>query len=102
MKRPKAKGVKVAKPKAHSDTALVRECVIYAQHIAAYHNGFKADPDGNNATAAPLGSRHETWAYAALAKIAATPATTAEGLPGQSSHLAHGAGRQQRLNRKTR
>src|SRR5205823_2494389 len=63
-----------------NDTALVNECVVYAQSIGALHGGFLADSDGNNEHAAKLGDRHETRAWQALTKITATPATTPEGL----------------------
>jgi hypothetical protein len=54
--------------------------VICAQSIAAFHNGFRADPGGSSDTAAALGDRHVNRARQALTKIAATPATTPKGL----------------------
>jgi hypothetical protein len=63
-----------------AETALIRECVIYAQSVAAWAGGFDADPDGDSAHAAPLGKSHFARAEQALAKISRTPAMTAEGL----------------------
>jgi hypothetical protein len=63
-----------------TNIALIRECVVFAQSIAAYEAGFKADPDGNNAHAAALGNHHLARARQALVKLSHTPATTAEGL----------------------
>jgi hypothetical protein len=62
------------------DTALIRECVIFAQSLGAYAVGFKADPDGDNKHAASLGSFHLDRARQALTKLLRTRATTAEGL----------------------
>jgi hypothetical protein len=63
-----------------NDTRLINECVIYAQSIAAFHDGFKVDSDGNSCHAEALGKRHSNRARQALTKITATPATTPEGL----------------------
>ena len=71
---------KRAATKPASDVALIRECVIYAQSVAAMHKGFKADPDGSSVQAAALGNRYINRAWQALTKIAATPATTPAGL----------------------
>ena len=62
------------------DFALIRECVIYAQAVAAQSAGFAADPTGNNDHASALADIHFERAKAALVKIARTPATTVEGL----------------------
>jgi hypothetical protein len=71
---------KTSQSKKPSDTALIRECVIYAQSVAAVHKGFTADPDGSSVHAAALGDRYNNRAWQALTKIAATPATTPAGL----------------------
>jgi hypothetical protein len=54
--------------------------VIYAQSIAAFHNGFKADSDGNSKHAAPLGAIQNNRAWLALTRVTAMPSTTPEGL----------------------
>jgi hypothetical protein len=66
--------------KLPNDKRLINECVIYAQSIAAFHDGFKVDSDGDNCHAAALGERHRKRAWQALTKITVTPATTPEGL----------------------
>jgi hypothetical protein len=76
----KRRPVKKIQTKPAKDTALIRECVIYAQSIAAFHDGFDADPDGNNCHATALGDRYENRAWQALTKITVTPARTPEGL----------------------
>jgi hypothetical protein len=60
--------------------ALIRECILFVQSVAAYDAGFKADPDGDYAHAARLGDRHLDRASEAFEKISRTPATTTEGL----------------------
>ena len=81
MKRPaKRKAKRSPKARKPSDAALINECVIYAQSIAALHSGFKADPDGNSEHAAKLGDKFSNRAWQALTKIASTPAATPEGL----------------------
>ena len=66
--------------KPPNDTRLINECVIYAQSVAAFRDGFKADPAGDSCHAAALGDRHTNRAQQLLTKITATPATTPEGL----------------------
>lgn len=68
------------KIKRPSDTALIRECIVYAQSVAAFHKDFKADPDGSSDQAAAMGDRYNNRASQALTKIANTPAATPEGL----------------------
>ena len=84
MAKAKAKNIRRSKKriatKPASDTALIRECVIYAQSVAAMHKGFRADPGGSSEIAATLGHKHTSRAWQALTKIAATPATTPLGL----------------------
>lgn len=63
-----------------NDAGLIRDCVAYAQSFAAYHNGFKADPSGNNDFAESLGDKYSARAATSLAKITAMAAKTAEGL----------------------
>ena len=69
-----------AKKQPKKDFALIRECVIYAQSVAAQSAGFAADPTGNNDHASALADIYFKRAEAALLKIARTPATTVEGL----------------------
>lgn len=76
----KTKFAKTMAPRKLNDTPLIRECVVYAQSIAAFQNGFKADPDGNVKYAEPLCSRHSVRAMHAVTKIAATSAATPVGL----------------------
>jgi hypothetical protein len=78
---------KASRQKAISDARLIKECVIYAQEIAAFHAGFTADPDGSSKHAAGLGDRHERRAQQALAKIAAMKASTPEGLQAKARIL---------------
>jgi hypothetical protein len=80
MRRTKAKRTKAAKPRAPSDKALINHCVTYAQSIAAFREGFRADPDGSNEHAAALGARHSARAFQSLTWIASMPAATPEGL----------------------
>ena len=76
------------KPRAapSNDRMLIRQCITYAQAIAAFEAGFKVDPDGSKSNAASLG-RQSARADAALAIIAATQALTAEGLQSKASIL---------------
>jgi hypothetical protein len=52
--------------KPHRYEIIIREAVTYAQAIGAYHNGFKADPDGDNETATSLGKRCDRNAQSIL------------------------------------
>lgn len=70
----------LAQSNAPSDAALIRDCVIYAQAVAAFAGGFEVDPDGDNQTAASLGARHSHRARRALANITVMPAATPQGL----------------------
>lgn len=63
-----------------ADTALIRECVIFAQSVAAYDAGLAADPDRNSVHAERFANQYLGRANEALAKISQTPASTAEGL----------------------
>lgn len=76
----KAKAPRRKATKRPNDTALINECVTYAQSVAAHRAGFDADSDGDNKHAERLGDRHSKRAHQALMKITNTPATTAEGL----------------------
>ena len=85
MKHTKAKAKSLAAPRqkavrSPSDTGLIRDCVVYAQSVAARENGFKADPTGNCDFAAPLGDKYLARASDMLFKIAVKNAKTAEGL----------------------
>jgi hypothetical protein len=64
---------------AADNAAVIRLAVEYAQAVAAWHGGFKADPDGDSTTAAKAG-KHLEQADLALQKLAARPATSAEAL----------------------
>jgi hypothetical protein len=59
------------------DQRLIMECSNYAQSLAAFDAEFSADPDANKVENV---ARHADRAAAALEKIAATPAKTAEGI----------------------
>jgi hypothetical protein len=72
---------------APSDTHLIKECITYAQEIAAFRAGFTADPDSWSKHAADLGNRHESRAKKALAKIATMKASTPMGLDAKASIL---------------
>jgi len=61
-------------------TALIRECVIFAQSVAACDAGFTADPDCDFTHAARFGDQYLDRANEALAKISRTPAKSAEAL----------------------
>ena len=81
MTKSKRKPAKrAAKKQPKKDFTLIRECVIYAQAVAAQSAGFAADPTGNNDHASALADIHFKRAKEALVKIARTPATTVEGL----------------------
>lgn len=67
-------------PKPNHDATIIREAVAYAQAIGAYHNGFKADPGGDNDTAASLGDRHYRQALSILPRLASIPASSAQAL----------------------
>lgn len=78
-----AKATRKATPrplKITSDRALINECVIYAQSIAALHQGFTADPNGDSAHASHLGEKHGDRARLALARLAATPSYSPDSL----------------------
>ena len=62
------------------DDSLVRDCVIYAQAIAALKAGYEADPDPDGRYAGSLGLRFYRRAERALARIAERPAHTSLGL----------------------
>ena len=63
-----------------ADEMLIRQCVIYAQSIAAYRAGFTTDPDSDSRHATALGEPYATRAKVALARIASTPAVSVESL----------------------
>jgi hypothetical protein len=73
--------------KPPNDTPLIKECVVYAQSVAAAVAGFEADPDGNNKHAAQLSDRHNNRASQALTKIATMTASTPEGLQSKARIL---------------
>lgn len=69
------------------DAALIRACISYAQATAAHQAAFAADPDANNTFAEGAISLPEKHAAAALRTIAATKATTVEGLQAKARIL---------------
>jgi hypothetical protein len=66
--------------KSVSDASLIRECVAYAQSIAAFNAGFKADPDGSMKYASKAGDYYSRRAEDALNKMSQMKARTPEGL----------------------
>lgn len=89
MTKHRSKRAAKAKAKAApSDARLIQKCVVYAQEIAAFHAGFRADPDCDGKYAVgPLGVRHENCAQQALKDIAAMSASTAAGLQAKARIL---------------
>jgi hypothetical protein len=79
-RKPATKAKRKSAKAAASDERLIGECVIYAQEIAAFDAGFKADPDGSSKNAAGLGDRRYQRAQQALTKIATMKARTPTGL----------------------
>jgi hypothetical protein len=76
----KRRAAKKMQTKAAKDTALIRECVIYAQSVAALHEGYTADPGHGDSIAGALGEKYNDRIRQALTKITAMPATTPGGL----------------------
>jgi hypothetical protein len=76
--KPKSKR-KPLKPREPNDTALIRECVAFAQNVAANSAGYNADPTDSE-FAAKMGARFSDRSEVALCKMAELPATTPEGL----------------------
>jgi hypothetical protein len=72
---------------AASDACLINEWVIYAQEIATFNAGFKADPDGGSKHAAGLGDQHYDRAQQALTKMATMKASTPAGLDAKAHIL---------------
>jgi hypothetical protein len=64
------------------DQRLIEECSIYAQSLAEFDEGVSADPKVENV------GRHADRAAAALEKIAAISAKTAEGLQAKAGIVA--------------
>lgn len=62
------------------DEGLVRDCVIYAQAIAALKAGYDADPDADGRNAGSLGLSFFRRAERALARVAERQACTSLGL----------------------
>jgi hypothetical protein len=69
-----------AAAKPSPDAELIRNCVQYAQAVAAVRAGFDADPDGNSVYSSPAARTHERAAIKALAAISAAKASTAAGI----------------------
>ncbi len=78
-KNPRTRSKKRAAPKPDTDAALIRECVAFAQNVAAGDAGFIADPTDNK-YAEKLGEQFSRRSEIALLKIGKLSATTAEGL----------------------
>jgi hypothetical protein len=76
---------KVTKPL--NESVLIRECVVYAQSIAAQSAGFRADGDGDMVHAVALGRLQSSRAKQALARISSMHAETAEGLQAKARIL---------------
>jgi hypothetical protein len=66
--------------KALPDAALILECISYGQAFAAYHGGFRADPDDSSHYAAKLGEEYSTRADEALDNITRLRAASRLGL----------------------
>jgi hypothetical protein len=73
--------------KPNGDAIIIGTAVAYAQAVAAFHNGFKADPDGDMKNAAKLGKQQERIASDALARLASIPANSAEALDAKARIL---------------
>jgi len=76
---------KASKPSG--DAIIIDTAIAYAQAVAAFHNGFKADPDGDMKNAAKLGKQQERIASVALAKLAIIAANSAEALDAKARLL---------------
>ena len=88
MKKHKTKAApRLKATKAPNDMAVIRECVIYAQSIAAKNSDFKADSDLDNKNAVALGTRHSAQARRALTKITTMTASTPAGLQSKARIL---------------
>jgi hypothetical protein len=88
MKKRRAKASSRRKAtKPPNDTALIRECVIYAQSVAAHRGGFPADTGGDMTHAAALGARHLARAQQALTRITNMTASTSVGLQSKACIL---------------
>jgi hypothetical protein len=79
----KRKSTRKPKLKPEQDEAIVAACVTYVQAVSAWKAGYKADPDGNCATANRLGDAQRRKADKAL-ELATTPAKTTTGLSAKS------------------
>lgn len=75
-----AKAKAKAKKTPLRDASLIRECVAYAQSLAAFNAGFKADPDGSMKYASKSGDYYSRRAEEALNKMSQMKAQTPEGL----------------------
>jgi hypothetical protein len=78
-KNPGTQSKRRAAPKPDADAALIRECVAFAQNVAANDAGYVADPTDSK-YAAKLGEQFSRRYEIALLKMGKLSATTAEGL----------------------
>jgi hypothetical protein len=78
-KNPGTQSKKRAAPKPASDAALIRECVVFAQNVAAEEAGFIADPTDSE-YASKMGNPFCRRYNEALHKMGKLSAKTAEGL----------------------
>lgn len=72
---------------AAKDRALIRDCVLYAQAVAALKAGYEVDPDTDGRYAGALGMRHLRRAERALERIAGREAATSLGLEAKARIL---------------
>ena len=75
-----SKGRRRKRKGSRGDITLIRDCVIYAQSLAAAKAGYEADPDGDGVHADQLGKAHIQRASQAMARILGTAALTPAGL----------------------
>jgi hypothetical protein len=76
-----------AKPStAATDEPLIRECIAFAQNVAAFAAGFAIDPTDSE-YAEPMGSRFSTRYLSALFNISKMSALTLEGLQAKARVL---------------
>ncbi|QTL03938.1 hypothetical protein J5J86_00740 [Aquabacter sp. L1I39] len=76
-----------SRKQAAKDCALIRDCVLYAQAVAALKAGYEADPDTDGRYAGALGMRHLRRAERALERIAGREACTSSGLEAKARIL---------------
>jgi hypothetical protein len=80
MSKAKAKTTIVAPLPSALEADLIRNCMEYAQAVAATTAAFAVDPDGNNIYAERVADRCGRRAGKALANISGTQAATVAGI----------------------